>query len=350
MTLFRERTLLAGSAGGQTNVKELILDTDPGVDDAMAFAFLRSRPDVRLRAVTTVFGNADVDTTTRNAVYLLKRFGMEAPVYKGAAAPLAIPRRPVASHVHGRDALGDTGVAAGSTGVVEAAPAHSAIVRQVRAAPGAVSILAIGPLTNLALALEEDPSIASLVREIVVMGGAFGYGPRRGNVSPVAEANIANDPHAADKVLTADWPVKMVGLDVTSSCILPAQVASDLAGFSRDGRFLWDISRGYEALYRTYDRLEGCCIHDVAAAVALVEPHLFRTVSGPMRVVLDGIAAGQTIIRPDGVNFPPGAWDNLQPQQACIEVDVDELLNVYLSAFGSDEVQTRLQEIARSDA
>ena len=168
------------------------------------------------------------------------------------------------------------------------------------------------------------------------MGGAFGYGPRRGNVSPVAEANVANDPHAADEVLRASWPVTMVGLDVTSRCILPAAMAADLAQRGgADARFLWDISRAYEQLYREHDGLEGGCIHDVAAAIRMVEPALFRTISGPVRVVTDGIAAGQTILRPEGMPFPPGAWDGLPSQRACIEVDSKTLLQIYQAAFGA---------------
>lgn len=314
----------------------VILDTDPGIDDAMTLAFLKSRRDVRLLAITSVFGNADIATTTRNALYLVDRFGMDVPVYAGASTPLTIPRRPVASHVHGHDALGDTGLAQGFAGHASTEAAHDTIVRLVRDNPHKVSILAIAPLTNLALALRAAPDIAGLVREVVVMGGAFGYGVRRGNVSPVAEANVANDPHAADEVLGASWPVTMVGLDVTSHCILPAAVAADLAeSGNADARFLWDISRGYEQLYREHDGLEGCCIHDVAAAIRMVEPELFRAISGSVRVVTDGIAAGQTILRPEGMPFPPGPWDGLPSQRACIEVDSKRLLQIYQAAFAS---------------
>lgn len=314
----------------------VILDTDPGIDDAMTFAFLKSRRDVRLLAITTVFGNADVATTTRNALYLVDRFGMDVPVHAGAPAPLSISRRPVASHVHGHDALGNTGMADGFTVQASGEAAHDAIVRLVRENPYEVSILAIAPLTNLALALRAAPDIARLVREVVVMGGAFGYGSRRGNVSPVAEANVANDPHAADEVLGASWPVTMVGLDVTSQCILPASVAAEIAEHGgADGRFLWDISRDYEQLYRDHDGLEGGCIHDVAAAIRMVEPGLFQTISGPVRVVTEGIAIGQTVLCPEGMPFPAGAWDGVPSQRACIQVDSEAMLRLYRAAFAS---------------
>jgi inosine-uridine nucleoside N-ribohydrolase len=311
----------------------LILDTDPGIDDAMTFAFLRGRKDVAIRAITTVYGNVDVGIATRNALFLADRFGIDAPVHEGAAGPLAMPRRPAPAHVHGLDGFGDTNVADDFIGTPREGAAAEAIVRLVRAEPGAISILAIGPLTNLALALALDPGIAGLVREVVIMGGSFGYGARRGNVTPVAEANVANDPVAADRVLGAAWPVTMVGLDVTSRCILPAALSDDLARKSASGRFLRDISRDYEELYREHDGIDGCCIHDVAAAVRLVAPDLFETVAGPIRAVTHGIAAGQTILKPIDLSFPPGDWDGLPVQRAAIDVDVDRLLRLYEAAI-----------------
>ena len=313
--------------------RRVILDTDPGIDDAMTLLFLQSRPDIWVQAITTVFGNADVATTTRNALYLTDRFYMDVPVFKGADMPLAIPRRPFASHVHGYDALGDTRLSEGFTATPAAGVAHEQIVRMLRDNPGQISILAIGPLTNLALALRADPGIADLAREVVVMGGAFGHGTRRGNVSPVAEANIANDPHAADIVLGASWPVTMVGLDVTSACILPTSRAKRIADSGEEGKFLWDISRSYEKLYRDHDGVDGCCIHDVAAAAYLVSPALFEIATGPIRVVTEGIATGQTIQKPEMQAFPPGAWDDAPSQTIAMGVDVPGFLALYEDAF-----------------
>ncbi len=314
--------------------RKVILDTDPGVDDAMALAFLTGRDDIEIAAITPVFGNADVETTTRNALFLSRQLSVVAPVHAGAAAPLRIARRPAPSHIHGEDALGGTGLARDCDDAPAPGDAADAIIALVRAHPGEIGILAIAPLTNLALALARDPGIAPLVREVVVMGGAFGWGPRRGNVSPVAEANIANDPHAADAVLTAPWPVTMVGLDVTSACILPAARAKELAVTAGEGgRLLWEISRAYEAVYRDYDGIDGFCVHDVAAAACLAEPSLFTFQSGPIRVATDGIAAGQTIQKPPDQSFPPGAWDGLPSQRACISVDNARLIDLYGEAL-----------------
>jgi inosine-uridine nucleoside N-ribohydrolase len=186
------------------------------------------------------------------------------------------------------------------------------------------------------LALRQDPGIATLVEQVVVMGGAFGWSGRRGNVSPVAEANIRNDPDAADEVLAARWPVTMVGLDVTTRCVLTTATAQRLAADGGEaGRFLWDISRDYEALYRRYDGLDGCCLHDVAAAACLLEPDVFTTNSGPIRVVTEGIAIGQTIQRSTEHSYPAGAWDDVPAQRACIDVDVSRLLRLYVGTLSA---------------
>ena len=322
-------------------LREIIVDTDPGIDDAMALLFLQAIPWVRIVAITTVFGNAEVGVTTRNAHYLAGRFGIAAPVLQGASQPLRIARRPSPIHVHGRDGLGDAGalpdaVSAASAAAPTAAttPAHQRIVELLRERPGRVSILALGPLTNLALALRQDPGIAELAERVVVMGGAFGWSGRRGNVSPVAEANVRNDPDAADEVLGARWPVTVVGLDVTSHCVLPQQRALALAERGGDaGRFLWDISRGYEAIYREHDGLDGCCLHDVAAAACLVQPDLFATQRGPVRVVTEGIAIGQTIQQPAAARFPGGDWDHAPLQQACHAVNAAGVLELYSSSI-----------------
>lgn len=317
---------------------EVIVDTDPGIDDAMALLFLQAMPSVRIAAITTIFGNADVDVTTRNARYIAGRFGIQAPVVRGASQPLRIARRPSPIHVHGRDGLGDAGTLEDAASTAAAAPApvpaHQRIVELLRERPGRVAILALGPLTNLALALRQDPGIAELAERVVVMGGAFGWSGRRGNVSPVAEANVRNDPDAADEVLGARWPVTVVGLDVTSHCVLPQQRALALAERGGDaGRFLWDISRGYEAIYREHDGLDGCCLHDVAAAACLVQPELFATQRGPVRVVTEGIAIGQTIQQPAAARFPGNEWDHAPAQQACHAVNAAGVLELYSSSI-----------------
>ena len=314
--------------------KLVIFDTDPGIDDAMALLFMRAQPSIKLLALTTVFGNAEVDVTTRNALYLTQRFGIDAPVYRCATKPLTIKRHPPPHAIHGEDGLGDVGV----VGEFQAEPATGEacdkIIELVRANPGKVTILAVGPLANLALALQRDPGIAPLVKDVVIMGGAFGWAGRRGNVSPVAEANIFNDPHAADIVFTAPWPVTAIGLDVTSQCVLTNHQAAELAtSAGESGQFLWDISRGYEDIYRRTQGVDGCCLHDVAAAAWLIDPGLFETRTGPVRVLTEGIAIGQTIQKWDQQQFGASAWDGQNSQRVCVAADNARLVRTYMEAL-----------------
>ncbi len=159
--------------------KKIILDTDPGIDDAMAILFAEAHPDIDLMAITTVYGNATIDNATQNALYLKQKFGMKALVAKGADKPLV--KAPVGATVvvHGEAGFGD--VKAPSALDVSAidTPAYQFIIDSVRAEPGEITLVAVGPLTNLALALEADPEIVNLVKEVVVMGGAFGENDHR---------------------------------------------------------------------------------------------------------------------------------------------------------------------------
>ncbi len=262
----------------------IILDTDPGVDDALALLYLSARPDLKLLAITTVFGNADVETTTRNALWLRDRIGLSAPVHRGAEAALNGQRGASPVHVHGQNGLGDIDLSGPSLPTPDAGAAHARIVELVRAHPGAVTLVAIGPLTNLALALRAAPDIAGLVAGVTIMGGAFALG----NVTPFAEANIHNDPEAAAMVLAAPWPVTLVPLDATRSCVLSTSDARAA------GDFVEAITRGYAAAYAKHEGLDGCPLHDVAALVSLTAPGLFTSKTTPVGVDQGGERHGHT--------------------------------------------------------
>lgn len=306
--------------------KWVILDTDPGIDDAMALLCLAMAPAIDLHSLTTVFGNADVDVVTQNALFLVDRFGLDVPVFRGAAEPLEGERHQFDLHVHGRDGLGDTGMARlSSQAPSEGVPAWQHIVQTVVANPGQISLLAIGPLTNLALALRHDPRIAGLAKEVIVMGGAFGSNGRFGNIRPHAEANFYQDAVAADEVLAAPWPVTVVGLDVSADCILPSETLRAMAEVGGTaGTLLHAISRGYEDIYRTYDGIDGCCIHDVAAAAYLCAPELFAALATPLRVERDGHLRGQSSAAASGSGRPL--------QQYCFKVDADRVIDLLVEA------------------
>ncbi|PXX94661.1 nucleoside hydrolase [Halomonas sp. LBP4] len=312
----------------------VLFDTDPGIDDAMALLFLHRHPAIELVGITTVHGNAYTETTTRNALYLGERFGLEVPIARGATEPLAMPKSAPPTFVHGDDGLGNVGLSFEPTRRPDPRPAYRLIIDTVRRFPGEVTLVAVGPLTNLALAIQEAPEIASLVKEVVVMGGAFGVGGQGGNITPVAEANIHGDPHAADLVFTAAWPVTVVGLDVTHRVLM-----SD-ADFRRlreqggeDGEFMWAISRHYVDFYSEREAIDGCYVHDSSAVAYVLDPSLFEVRRGPVRAVCDGLAMGQTIQRPDDRDFPPTAWDGLPSQRVCVDVDAQRLMTLYMDTF-----------------
>ncbi|MBE7212117.1 MAG: nucleoside hydrolase [Gluconacetobacter diazotrophicus] len=315
-------------------MRKVIFDTDPGVDDAMALRFLTRRPELDLIGVTTVQGNGDIDTVTRNALHLKDRFGFAAPVAQGSGVTLAHRQLDPASHVHGRNALGDIVLPPLPRAALDPRRGHRMMIDLVRAHPHEVTVIAVGPLTNLARALDKDPEIARLVQGVVVMGGAFGTRGHTGNVSPVAEANVFNDPDAADAVFTASWPVTVIGLDVTQEVVLDGAMLERLRrDGGPDGGFLWEVSRGYHAFHQRSRRLDGVFAHDTLAVMFALAPHLFELRHGPVRVVCGGLASGQTIQKPKRSVFPVGPWDAHGPQAVAVGVDVPGVLELFARTF-----------------
>ena len=315
-------------------MRKVIFDTDPGVDDAMALRLLTRRPELELLGVTTVHGNADIDTVTRNALHLKQRFGFTAPLAKGSGVTLLNRQGQGAPHVHGRNGLGDIAISDPDHAQLDERRGHRMMIDLVREHPHEVTIIAVGPLTNLARALDKDPEIARLVQGVVVMGGAFGTHGHFGNISPVAEANIANDPEAAEAVFTAPWPVTIIGLDVTQEVVMDAAYLDCLrqAG-GEDGQFLWEVTRGYHAFHQRTRRVDGIFTHDSLAVAYVLAPGLFTLRRGPVRVVCGGIASGQTIQKPENSSFPLGAWDAHPSQSVAVDVDAAGVLALYAGTF-----------------
>ena len=311
---------------------KVIFDTDPGVDDAMALLFLHRHPEIDLVGITTVFGNASIETTTRNALFLKQQWDIAAPVAKGANITFD-PSRPHVdwpTFIHGDDGLGNIGVPEVIDMPLDPRPAHQFIIDTVRAHPGEVTLVAVGRMTNLALALRQDPEIVSLVKNVVIMGGAFDV---PGNVTPAAEANIHGDPDAADLVMTASWTVAMIGLDVTTRTVMTRNMLAEMAAAGGPSvQLLSDLSQFYIDFY-SHRVKDGMVVHDSCACVYVVAPALFETRTGSIRVVCGGIADGQTIQKPDGRHFGPNVWDGLPSQTVCTGIQSEAVLEVIRKAI-----------------
>ena len=314
---------------------KIVIDTDPGIDDAMAILFADRSPDLAIQGLTTVLGNASLELTTRNALYLVERFGMDLPVYAGAQQPLKLPEAAAPEFVHGADGLGNINAPAPRISVGEQTAAE--YLSSVTAAnPGEITIVALGRLTNLALALQHDSDFSNNVKSVVIMGGALGIGGFGGNVTPCAEANIAGDPHAADIVFRSKLPLTMVGLDVTMKTLITDQYMQMIRDQGGDiGQFIYEITRTYDAFHRDSLNMPAFPVHDASAISYVLQPGLFQTDTGAIRAVTEGIASGQTIFASESASYSPGEWDDIPLKNVCIGVRSERLLELYAATICS---------------
>jgi purine nucleosidase len=247
-------------------MRTFLIDTDTASDDAVAIMMALSAPDVRVCALTTVAGNVGLEQATRNALYTAEVCHSDVPVFKGAAGPLTRAHED-AHWFHGKDGLSDRDYPAPRR-APEAEHAVDAIIRLIHAEPG-LTLVTLGPLTNIALAVARDPSIAGKVSRCVVMGGAPCC---EGNVTPAAEYNIWVDPEAARMVFRSGLPVEMVGWQVSrdDSVLTEAEIAEILALGTDKARFAIECNGRAQAAYFTQTGQSGLSLADpTAMAVAL---------------------------------------------------------------------------------
>jgi purine nucleosidase len=301
---------------------KLIIDTDSGVDDAMAIYMALASPELDVIGLTSVFGNASVEVTTRNARAIISAGGrLDMPVVAGAAAPLAGPYFGPVHQVHGVDGLGDGDLTlppASASSLPVSAPEF--LWQTAREHPGELTILALGPLTNLALALRLYPDIQNLVTGIVVMGGNALV---PGNANPCAEANILGDPEAADLVFGAAWPITMVGLDVTHNIILSgAAIDRITAGPDPTNRVLAAALPLYRGFFKRTNKIDGIFLHDPSAVAAIVAPELFCFAQWPLRVETTGFSRGKTWPCLGDTDDPaPSAWQGRPHVKIATQAD-----------------------------
>lgn len=274
--------------------RKILIDTDPGIDDAMAIFYALESPEFEVVGLTTIFGNAHTTTCTTNALTLLEIAGRtDIPVAHGAERPLAMPYRGPAGFVHGEDGQGNVNLPAPTTRALDMDAAHF-LIETVMASPGEITLVPLGPLTNIALAMLIEPRLTDNVAEIVLMGGNAFCG---GNASPAAEANILNDPEAADLVFGASCQVVMAGLDVTEQTVMTTADLAELATIDSDrARYLASIVPFYAAFYRDRAGLDGIYVHDSTTISYMLAPQLFTWAEYPVRVdCAHGVCRGKTL-------------------------------------------------------
>ncbi|MFZ6990398.1 nucleoside hydrolase [Curtobacterium sp. RRHDQ66] len=298
--------------------RSVIIDCDAGVDDGLALAYCASVAPARIAAVTTVAGNNRAAVSARNVRLLLRLLGLPETIQVVAGAERMLHgRRPdTAELVHGDDGLGGQAEALGLPDQAEAAQSAAAefLVTYARS-HGPVTIVALGPLTNLALALQRDRQLPDFIDQVVVMGGAVEH---PGNGSPTAEANIRNDPQAANVVLNAGWNITMVPLDVTMQHRFTTWDAARLASSRNEAvRLLARASQTYLTFHegRHFAEREGALHDPVAMAVALRQVEL--SLAPHMHVVVDereGLTYGMTIAdgRRKYLGYPLNGDENCQ--------------------------------------
>ncbi|MDF3302987.1 nucleoside hydrolase [Streptomyces tropicalis] len=268
----------------------VIIDCDTGVDDALALLFAVRHPGIRLRAVTCVAGNTDVDQVVRNTLTVLEHAGAgDVPVARGAERPLLEPVR-TARHVHGRDGMGDLGLPAPARRPADT-DAVSLLRREILASDRPVTLVPTAPLTNIALLLRTHPEVTAHIERIVFMGGAVATG----NATPVAEFNVWHDPEAAAVLLTAGVPITMYGLDVFERVIVPAADVRRLGASAEPGARLAGRLLAHRRPATAHDPAGG--LGDAGAVCAVADPEGLTTHRLPVEVNLaPGPARGQTVV------------------------------------------------------
>jgi purine nucleosidase/pyrimidine-specific ribonucleoside hydrolase len=318
--------------------RRVIIDTDPGVDDALALILALQSPELAVDAITTVSGNVHVDLATQNALTVLGLFPPERrpPVARGADRPLARSWE-TAPHVHGDDGLGGLSRLRTPAGHRRYPPASAALVPVdavtclldcIRRAPGELTLIALGPLTNLAQALRRDASVVRQLAAVVVMGGAVTV---PGNVTPVAEFNMYVDPEAAQEVFAAGLPLTLIGLDVTEQVRLTAETIERRLHpmDSLLSRFVVECTAHTVRYSTRAERPPGMAMHDPLAVGALIDPTLVRTTPFSVQVETKGeFTTGMLVADRRPLRLDRKAPANVN---VALEVEADRFLELFLA-------------------
>lgn len=303
--------------------EKIIYDTDPGIDDALGLLLLAASPEIDLLAITVTHGNTSQEKCLNNALKLVELTGItKVPVARGAEEPL-VKELSVAEETHGEGGLGYAILPKSAISPCSEL-AHDLIIRVVRENPGEVTLLCVGPMTNIALAFLKAPEIVSKVRRIVSMGGAIHY---PGNVTPQAEYNVFCDPEAFEIVLKSGIDFTLVPLDVTYQCILTTDHLEKITEARSEIRsFIFDSTRFYMEFHEDYQGIKGCAINDPLAAAILLDPTLVKNRDYYLTIELTSpTSKAKTIADHYGLlKSAPNA-------KVSMEVDVERFMELFIS-------------------
>ncbi|NDA82649.1 MAG: nucleoside hydrolase [Actinobacteria bacterium] len=302
--------------------RKVIFDTDPGIDDALALLLLAVSPEIELLGITVTHGNTSQEKCLRNALSLVELSGMtHIDVARGAEEPL-IKELSVAEETHGDGGLGYASLPKAKK-VPSRVAAHDFIIQQVEKYPGEITILAVGPMTNVALALLKRPEIAKKINSIISMGGAIHY---PGNATPQAEYNVFCDPEAFEIVLRSGIDFTLVPLDVTYKCIF---TKSHLEKIDRARpeikEFITESTRFYMEFHVKHQSIEGCAINDPLAAALLIDPNLVKYEDYFVRVDLTAPTSKAKTI----ADYY-GALNQKSNAHVAMQVDVEKFMDLFV--------------------
>lgn len=307
--------------------RKIILDCDPGHDDAIAILLAHGNPEIDLAAITTVAGNQTLPKVTRNALRMCTVARItDVPVAAGCAGPL-VREQIIAPEVHGESGLDGPSF---PEPTVELDPRHAVdlIVQMVMdAEPGQITLVPVGPLTNVAMAMRREPAIVDRVREVSLMGGAY----TRGNTTPAAEFNILADPEAAAAVFAAPWPVTMVGLDLTHQATADASVLAKIKAVGTPlAQIVIDLLTFFGASYDSFAGMAAPPVHDPCAVARVIEPSLLTTVDAFVAVETKGTwSYGMTV-----TDFRD-AYGQPHNTQVATELDVPRFWDLVVDAIAA---------------
>jgi purine nucleosidase len=305
--------------------RKIILDCDPGHDDAMAILLAHGSPDVELVAITTVAGNQTLPKVTRNALRMCTVAGItDVPVAAGCALPL-VRQQIVAPEIHGESGLDGPDF---PEPTVQLDPRHAVdvIVETVMAAePGEITLVPVGPLTNIAMAMRREPAIVDRVREVSLMGGAY----TRGNTTPAAEFNILADPEAAAAVFDAPWKVTMIGLDLTHQAGADEDVIRRISAIGTPlAKISVELLTFFASTYKEVAGMDAPPVHDPCAVAYVIDPTLMVTKDAYVAVELKGdLTYGATV-----TDFLD-AYGRPHNTQVATELDVARFWDLFVSAL-----------------